>query len=103
MEVTKKPGEISLTEPVLRDFMAIERTVMANERTFLSYVRAALGFFIGGLSFMEFFDSWLIQFLGWIFIPTGIVVFWLGLKKYQHINGLIQGAEKIVQPEGKGE
>jgi putative membrane protein len=97
----KKPEEISLTESVLRDYMAIERTVMANERTFLSYVRSALGLFIGGVSFLEFFDSTIMQMVGWVFIPAGIIVFGLGLKKYRHVKGLIQGAGKVVHLEGE--
>ncbi len=99
----KKSGEIFIPEPILRDYMAIERTVMANERTFLSYIRSALGLFIGGASFIEFFDSTLMQIVGWIFMPAGILVFLLGLKKYQKIKDVIRGAEKVCQLETKAE
>lgn len=88
-------GEFTIEEPILRDFMAIERTVMANERTFLSYIRTALGFFIGGASFIEFFDTYTLQLVGWVFIPSGIIAFGLGLWKYKKINSLIHGAERF--------
>ena len=35
---------------ILREKLAIERTVMANDRTFLSFVRTALYFAIAGIS-----------------------------------------------------
>jgi putative membrane protein len=103
MSTAENPDQICISEPILRDYMAIERTVMANERTFLSYIRAALGLFIGGASFIEFFDSTLMQTVGWIFMPAGILVFLLGLKKYQKIKDVIQGAEKVCHLETKAE
>lgn len=87
--------ETGLTEPLLRDCMAVERTILANERTFLSYIRAALGLFIGGASFIEFFDSQVMQIVGWIFIPLGIIAFVLGMIRYKKINDLIKKAGKI--------
>lgn len=94
-----KIKEITLTEPILRDYMAIERTVMANERTFLSYIRAALGLFIGGASFIQFFDSFVIQMVGALFIPLGVATFGVGLWRYHKIKRLIHGAEEICQVE----
>ena len=38
---------------ILREKLAIERTVMANDRTFLSFVRTALYFSIAGISINE--------------------------------------------------
>lgn len=35
---------------MLRENLAIERTIMANDRTFLSFIRTALYFAIAGLS-----------------------------------------------------
>jgi putative membrane protein len=92
-----------LKEPVVRDYMAIERTVMANERTFLSYIRSALGLFIGGASFVEFFESQWIVTVGWIFLPLGVLAFLLGLRKYKRINDLIRGAEEVCHLEPAAE
>ncbi len=38
---------------ILRERLAIERTVMANQRTFLSFLRTALYFFVAGLTINE--------------------------------------------------
>jgi putative membrane protein len=85
-----------LTEPYVRDFMAVERTIMANERTFLSYIRAALALFISGVSFIQFFKGQVMQMVGWIFIPLGGLAFGLGLVRYTKIKNLIQKAETVT-------
>lgn len=38
---------------ILREKLAIERTVMANQRTFLSFIRTSLYFAVAGLSIEE--------------------------------------------------
>lgn len=101
-DLEQKLAEV-LTEPYVRDFMAVERTVMANERTFLSYIRSALGLFIGGASFVQFFDSPVMQLVGWIFIPLGIIAFGLGLRRYRKINKLIQKAEDVTYSTTKSQ
>lgn len=86
--------DLKLEEPIIRDFMAIERPMMANERIFLSYVRKALGLVIAGVFCIEFFDNISMQLVGWAFIPSGFIAFGIGCRKYQKISSLIQGAKK---------
>jgi len=86
--------KVTLEEPIMRDFMAIERPMMANELIFLSYVRKALGLVIAGVFCIEFFDNISMQLVGWAFIPSGFIAFGIGCRKYQKISSLIQGAEK---------
>ena len=88
-----------IKEPIVRDVMAIERTVMANERTFLSFWRTALTMFIAGLTFIQFFAGTVMQVIGWVFIPTGVVVFVQGLRIYRRMNGVIRRAEQAVEDE----
>lgn len=85
---------LKIEEPVIRDFMAIERPMMANELIFLSYVRKALGLVIAGVFCIEFFDNISMQLVGWAFIPSGFIAFGIGCRKYQKISSLIQGAGK---------
>ena len=73
-------------ELILRDHLAAERTVLANERTALAYLRTMLTFLIGGATFIQFFDSLLIEVLGWIFLPTSLVVGVFGLVKYVKVK-----------------
>ncbi|MEW6386300.1 MAG: DUF202 domain-containing protein [Thermodesulfobacteriota bacterium] len=89
--------KVNLEEPLVRDFMAIERTIMANERTFLSFWRTALTLFIAGLTFSQFFDQMFFKVLGWLFIPTGLLVFLYGVRLYRKMNRIIQRAEQTCQ------
>ncbi|MDP3181704.1 MAG: DUF202 domain-containing protein [Desulfobaccales bacterium] len=86
--------DLKLEEPIISDFMAIERPMMANELIFLSYVRKALGLVIAGVFCIEFFDNIFMQLVGWAFIPSGFIAFGIGCRKYQKISSLIQGAGK---------
>ena len=67
---------------ILRDILAIDRTVMANTRTFLSYIRTSLTLFIAGVTFIQFFESRVIFLVGWIFVPLSGMVFLLGALSY---------------------
>jgi putative membrane protein len=73
---------------VLREKLAIERTVMANQRTFLSFLRTSLYFFIAGLSISEFMklenESIIVVVfvaLAFLLFITGIVTFYIQKKK----------------------
>lgn len=79
---------------ILRDYLAIDRTILANERTYLAYIRTALALFIAGVSFINFFDSFLIVIVGWMFIPLGVVIFFIGSMRYKVIKSQITGVKK---------
>lgn len=70
-------------EFILRDFLAIDRTILANERTFLSYLRTALTAFISGVTFIRFFDILVIEVIGWIFVPLAFVIVFIGIDRYR--------------------
>jgi putative membrane protein len=67
---------------ILRDVLAVDRTVMANTRTFLSYIRTSLTLFIAGVTFIHFFEPRVFLVIGWSFIPISGVVFVLGTIYY---------------------
>jgi putative membrane protein len=71
---------------ILRDRLAVDRTILANERTFLAYIRTALGFFAAGVLAIKFFDSISIEAIGWLFILLGIITLVIGLKKYREVK-----------------
>ena len=86
-------------ELILRDHLAAERTVLANERTALAYLRTMLTFLIGGASFIQFFDSLLIEVLGWIFLPASLVVGAFGLGKYVKVKRQLAEIGSAVREE----
>ena len=76
-------AELLEEELILRDYLAADRTILANERTFLAYLRTMLAFVGGGITFIKLFDDLVMQILGWIFIPVGVLVLILGIIRYR--------------------
>ncbi|MBF0209128.1 MAG: DUF202 domain-containing protein, partial [Oligoflexia bacterium] len=45
---------------ILRDWLAIDRTILANKRTLLAYIRTSMAFFISGITAVHFVEmSWI--------------------------------------------
>ncbi|MCI0494522.1 DUF202 domain-containing protein [candidate division KSB1 bacterium] len=71
---------------ILRDRLALDRTVLANERTLLAYVRTALAFLITGIGFLKFFQEIVIEILGVIFCVCSMITLTVGLIRYRAYN-----------------
>lgn len=92
-------GDIDRSKLILRDFLAIDRTFLANQNTFLAYIRTALTLFVAGVTFIRFFESLVIEVIGWVFIPIGVITFFVGLKRY---NVLRVALDQIKRPRHPG-
>lgn len=76
---------------ILRDQLAIDRTVLANERTLLAYVRTALTLFLVGISFIHLpdlhpdptFGGFFYGLAGWLFVAAAAVVLAIGYIRYR--------------------
>ncbi|NTV92472.1 MAG: DUF202 domain-containing protein, partial [Chlorobiaceae bacterium] len=54
---------------ILRDELAIDRTLLANERTLLSYLRSGVALLIAGVSIIHYSqDGWFLS-VGFFCIP----------------------------------
>ncbi|MBU1319461.1 MAG: DUF202 domain-containing protein [candidate division Zixibacteria bacterium] len=93
-----KESEEDTAEWSPTDILASFRTILANERTVLSYMRTALTFFVAGVTFVHFFDSLVIEIVGWIFIPLGLITVVIGAYRYnrekRHIHRLNNRSHK---------
>lgn len=90
MTMEKNPyHRFTQEELILRDCLAVDRTVLANEKTFLAYIRTALTLFITGVTFIKFFGHDIVEILGWFFIPVGIFTFILGFIRYLKMYRII--------------
>ena len=67
------------TELILRDQLAIDRTIFANERTFLAYCRTSLALIITGAGTIKLFDGLFSDIAGWALIALGTVVEFIGI------------------------
>ena len=82
-----KPYQRFLKEElILRDELAIDRTLLANERTLMAYVRLAITMVIAGVSIIHFaLDKWF-ETIGFLCVPVGIAAGILGWIRYKRMD-----------------
>ncbi len=90
------------TQSILRDQLAIDRTVLAFERTYLAYVRTGLTFFIAGVTFIKLLEGVIVQALGWVFLPIGLLVALLGYRRYRQIKRSLDACGKLTRSTDAG-
>lgn len=76
-------------ELILRDELAIDRTLLANERTLLAYLRSAVALVIAGTSIMHFTTQGWFWGVGIACLPTGIFSGIIGIIRYRKMNSAI--------------
>ncbi len=74
---------------ILRDQLAIDRTLLANERTLLSYLRSGVALFIAGVSIIHFSHEVWFTFTGFICLPFGVITMWFGILRYKKMDNAI--------------
>lgn len=67
---------------ILRDYLALDRTVLANERTLLAYVRTFLGFLATGAGIVKLFTEPLAQAAGYTLMAVSPVVLVIGVSRF---------------------
>jgi putative membrane protein len=76
-------------ELILRDQLAIDRTLLANERTLLSYLRSGVALFIAGISIVHFAHrGWFADF-GYACLPVGVVTVFFGAFRFRRMDKAI--------------
>jgi len=83
----KSPYERFLQrELILRDELAIDRTLLANERTLLAYLRSAVALLIAGMTIIHFaVQNWFLV-LGAVCLPGALMVAILGIRRYRRME-----------------
>ncbi len=82
-------------ELILRDHLALDRTILANERTLLAYLRTALFLVVSGVSLVKLFpDSAALVGLGYAAIVTAIMVGALGVWRFRVMHKRIEAARR---------
>lgn len=79
------PAELRGCGLILRDELAVERTLLANERTLLAYLRSGVALLIAGASIMHFSTGWLWT-TGLVSLPVGVVTALIGVVRYRQMN-----------------
>jgi putative membrane protein len=85
---------------ILRDELAIDRTLLANERTVLAYLRSAVALLIAGVSIIHFSQEGWFWAVGIACIPSGIFTGIFGVARYRKMNrgiSRVRGQSKAKQ------
>lgn len=80
------------TELILRDQLAIDRTILANERTLLAYFRTSLALVVTGAGFIKFFVSRSYCITGYTFIALSALVMIFGVYRAAKVSARIRQA-----------
>ena len=86
---------------ILRDELAIDRTLLANERTLLAYLRSGAALLIAGVSIMHFSSEGWFWIVGLACIPTGIITAVIGVARYLRMNKKITSIRNRSRTEEK--
>lgn len=70
---------------ILRDELAVDRTLLANERTLLAYLRSAVALVIAGVSIMHFSNAGWFWWIGVTCIPLGVIAGAVGIARYRKV------------------
>ncbi|MDA0576867.1 MAG: DUF202 domain-containing protein [Verrucomicrobia bacterium] len=93
--MTQNPYErFEKSELILRDELAIDRTLLANERTVLSYLRGSLTLIIAGVTFVHFVDHGTLYCVGLALMPIGLISGLWGTLRYRRMDGHIRGIRR---------
>jgi putative membrane protein len=88
---------------ILRDQLAIERTLLANERTLLAYLRSGVALLIAGVSIINFSPEGWFWAVGIACIPTGIITGIVGVARYRRMNRLISLVRRQSKTKESGD
>ncbi|MBI5155053.1 DUF202 domain-containing protein [Candidatus Poribacteria bacterium] len=79
---------------ILRDELAIDRTLLANERTLLAYLRSGVALLIAGVSIMHFSQERWFLAVGIACLPSGLVTAAIGVARYRKMHRAISRVRK---------
>jgi len=82
---------------ILRDELAIDRTLLANERTLMAYLRSGVALLIAGVSIIHFSQEGWFWAVGVACLPAGIITGLIGVIRYCKMNRQIS----IVRRQSK--
>jgi len=71
---------------ILRDYLALDRTILANERTLLAYLRTFIGTFSAGIAMVKLFDALLTNIAGYIFIAVSPFFLVFGIIRFIQVS-----------------
>ena len=83
-------------EMILRDYLALDRTILANERTLLAYLRTFIGTFSAGIALIKLFDTSLTTTIGYVFTMVSPLFIILGIIRYVQVSKKLKTIDEAV-------
>lgn len=84
-------------ELVLRDELAIDRTLLANERTLLAYLRSGVALILAGVTFIHFAEEQWFKVIGILCVPAGVIFMLFGGVRYRIMSADIAAARQHIE------
>ena len=81
---------------ILRERLALQRTILANQSTFLAFLRTSMYFFVAGLSLeslLKIDNGFIIE---WFLFISSFVIFCIGIFNYFRHKKMILENEKHI-------
>jgi putative membrane protein len=88
-------------ELILRDELAIDRTLLANERTLMAYLRSGVALMVAGASMMHFSQEDWFWMVGAACIPIGLATGIVGLIRYRKMKIAMTSCIRKIADSGK--
>jgi putative membrane protein len=85
---------------ILRDELAIDRTLLANERTLLAYLRSGLAMVIAGATMMHFAEAGWFRLLGLGCMPLGVIFASVGVVRFNRVQREIMAVRRQADRAG---
>ena len=82
-------------EMILRDYLALDRTILANERTLLAYLRTFIGTFSAGIALIKLFDTSLINIVGYTFTIVSPLFLIFGIIRYLQVSNKLRTIDEV--------
>lgn len=73
-------------EMMLRDYLAVDRTLLAVERTLLTYIRTGLGTLATGAGLIRFTESTALILTGYIILGISPIICIFGAYRFREIR-----------------
>jgi putative membrane protein len=71
-------------KPIIRDYLAAERTHLANERTLLAYLRSAIMLLITAITIIKLFEGDIVmETVSFVLGPLSLLVGAFGVYRFQ--------------------
>ena len=91
-----EPNKALNKDLILREKLALQRTILANQSTFLSFLRTAMYFLIAGLSLhnlLKVENSFLIEIA--LFITSFVILVFGTLNYFKHKKSIAENKKHI--------